>query len=53
MRPPRLPLETCPLTFLRRLKKTGIVDIQNPVEQAIREGRFQDIKDEDRVEELD
>ncbi|KAK7743570.1 hypothetical protein SLS53_004105 [Cytospora paraplurivora] len=39
--------------LFERLKKTGIVDIQNPVEQAIREGRFQDIKDEDRVEELD
>lgn len=41
------------LTLSRRLKRTGIVDIQNPVEQAIREGRFQDIKDDERVEELD
>lgn len=37
----------------RRLKRTGIVDVQNPVEQAIREGRFQEIKDDERVEELD
>ncbi|KUI58140.1 Synembryn-A [Cytospora mali] len=39
--------------LFERLKKTGIIDVQNPVEQAMREGRFQDIKDEDRVEELD
>lgn len=42
-----------PNLFYCRLKRTGIVDIQNPVEQAIREGRFQDIKDDERVEELD
>ncbi|ROW07825.1 hypothetical protein VMCG_03564 [Cytospora schulzeri] len=39
--------------LFERLKKTGIIDVQNPVEQFMREGRFQDIKDEDRVEELD
>ncbi|KKY29797.1 putative guanine nucleotide exchange factor synembryn [Diaporthe ampelina] len=39
--------------LFERLKKTGIVDVQNPVEQAFREGRFQDIKDDERVEELD
>jgi hypothetical protein len=36
-----------------RLRRTGVVDVQNPVEQAIREGRYNDIKDDDRVEELD
>lgn len=39
--------------LFERLKKTGIIDVQNPVEQYMRDGRFQDIKDEDRVEELD
>ncbi|PSR87170.1 guanine nucleotide exchange factor [Coniella lustricola] len=39
--------------LFERLKKTGIIDVQNPVEQAFREGRFQDIKDDDRIEELD
>ncbi|KAF3764544.1 hypothetical protein M406DRAFT_340128 [Cryphonectria parasitica EP155] len=39
--------------LFERLKKTGIIDIQNPVEQAFREGRFQDIQDDERVEELD
>lgn len=38
---------------LHRLRRTGVVDVQNPVEQAIREGRYNDIKDDDRVEELD
>lgn len=30
-----------------------MVDVQNPVEQAMREGRYNDIKDDERVEELD
>ncbi|KAF6821878.1 guanine nucleotide exchange factor synembryn [Colletotrichum musicola] len=38
--------------LFERLKKTGIVDIQNPVEQAIRSGRFDELG-ENRVEELD
>lgn len=39
--------------LFERLKRTGIANVENPVATAIREGRFQDIKDEDRVEELD
>jgi hypothetical protein len=35
-----------------RLKKTGIVNIQNPVEKAFQEGRFEELSD-DCVEELD
>ncbi|KAL0935062.1 guanine nucleotide exchange factor synembryn [Colletotrichum truncatum] len=38
--------------LFERLKKTGIVDIQNPVEQAVRSGRFDELGD-NRVEELD
>jgi hypothetical protein len=34
------------------LKKTGIIDVQNPVETALREGRFRELRD-DEVEELD
>jgi len=36
-----------------RLKRTGIVDVENPVATAQREGRYADIPDEDRVKELD
>ncbi|CAN8100871.1 unnamed protein product [Discula destructiva] len=39
--------------LFERLRRTGVVDVQNPVEQAMREGRYNDIKDDDRVEELD
>lgn len=35
-----------------RLKKNGIIDVQNPVEQAIREGRFREL-DDNEVEELE
>ncbi|KAH6885841.1 guanine nucleotide exchange factor [Thelonectria olida] len=38
--------------LFERLKKTGIVDIQNPVEAAMREGRYRELKD-DEVEEVD
>ncbi|WYZ44084.1 hypothetical protein EsH8_VII_000520 [Colletotrichum jinshuiense] len=38
--------------LFERLKKTGIVDIQNPVEVAARSGRLHDLGD-NRVEELD
>ncbi|KAF4981232.1 hypothetical protein FZEAL_2920 [Fusarium zealandicum] len=38
--------------LFERLKKTGIVDVQNPVEAAMREGRFRELKD-DEVEELE
>lgn len=32
--------------LFERLKKTGIVDVVNPVEQAMREGRFQELPDD-------
>ncbi|KAK5992913.1 Synembryn-like C3E7.04c-like protein [Cladobotryum mycophilum] len=38
--------------LFERLKQNGIIDIQNPVEAAIREGRFREIP-EDEVEELE
>ena len=28
---------------LSRLKKTGVVDIKNPVQQAVEEGRFEEL----------
>lgn len=31
--------------LFERLKKTGVVDVVNPVEQAVREGRFQELPD--------
>ncbi|KAK3987053.1 guanine nucleotide exchange factor [Cladorrhinum sp. PSN332] len=37
--------------LFERLKKTGIIDVQNPVEQAMREGRFEELPDDD--DELD
>ncbi|EFY86335.1 hypothetical protein J3458_020424 [Metarhizium acridum] len=38
--------------LFERLKKTGIVNIQNPVEKAVQEGRFEELSD-DCVEDLD
>ncbi|CAG7558492.1 unnamed protein product [Fusarium equiseti] len=38
--------------LFERLKQTGIVDIQNPVEAAMREGRYRELKD-DEVEEIE
>ncbi|KAF5695800.1 guanine nucleotide exchange factor synembryn [Fusarium denticulatum] len=38
--------------LFERLKKTGIIDVQNPVETALREGRFRELRD-DEVEELE
>jgi hypothetical protein len=35
-----------------RLKKNGIIDVENPVAQAMREGKFRELGD-DEVEELD
>ena len=29
-----------------RLKRTGIIDVQNPVEQAFQEGRFEELDDD-------
>ncbi|KAK2606387.1 hypothetical protein QQS21_003206 [Conoideocrella luteorostrata] len=37
---------------LSRLKKTGVIRVQNPVEKAAQEGRFEELSD-DYVEELD
>ncbi len=31
---------------LNRLKKTGIVDVQNPIEKAVQEGRFEELPDD-------
>jgi len=28
-----------------RLKATGVVDVQNPVEEALRSGRFEELDD--------
>ncbi|KAH6977055.1 guanine nucleotide exchange factor [Ilyonectria sp. MPI-CAGE-AT-0026] len=38
--------------LFERLKKTGIIDVQNPVEAAMRQGQFRELKD-DEVEELE
>ncbi|KAL7939178.1 guanine nucleotide exchange factor [Trichoderma chlorosporum] len=38
--------------LFERLKKNGIIDVENPVAQAMREGKFRDLGD-DEVEELD
>lgn len=35
-----------------RLKKNGILSVQNPIEQAVQEGKYRELKDED-VEELE
>lgn len=44
-------LEIANVCFLR-LKRLGIVDIQNPVEQAVQEGKFRELDDEE-VEEIE
>ncbi|KAK4227236.1 guanine nucleotide exchange factor [Podospora fimiseda] len=33
--------------LFERLKKTGIIDVQNPVEQAMREGQFEELSDDE------
>jgi hypothetical protein len=33
------------LTPILSLKKNGIINVQNPVEQAIQEGRFEELSD--------
>lgn len=30
-----------------RLKATGVVDVKNPVQQAVEEGRFEELDDDD------
>jgi hypothetical protein len=34
------------LMVCNRLKKTGVVDIQNPVAKAYQEGRFEELDDD-------
>ncbi|OAA56081.1 Guanine nucleotide exchange factor, Ric8 [Cordyceps fumosorosea ARSEF 2679] len=38
--------------LFERLKKNGVLSVQNPVEQAVREGKLRELKD-DEVEEAD
>ncbi|KND91160.1 Synembryn-like protein C3E7.04c [Tolypocladium ophioglossoides CBS 100239] len=38
--------------LFERLKANGLIDVQNPVERAVQEGRFRELDDEE-VEELD
>jgi len=33
--------------MLFRLKKTGVIDVTNPVQQAINEGRFEELSDDE------
>ena len=42
----------CETNGFARLKKTGVINVQNPVEKALHEGRFEELPD-DFVEELD
>jgi hypothetical protein len=35
-----------------RLRRTGIVNVQNPVEAAVQQGRFEEL-DDDSAEEVD
>lgn len=32
--------------LFERLKKTGVIDVKNPVEQALHEGRFEELDDD-------
>jgi len=32
---------------VNRLKKTGVMSVQNPVEKAFHEGRFEELPDDD------
>jgi hypothetical protein len=39
---------------LSRLKRTGVISVQNPVEKAMQEGRIQELDDDDdAAEDLD
>lgn len=38
--------------LFERLKKTGIVNVQNPVEQAFQEGRIQELEDDEEEEDM-
>ncbi|TLD34013.1 hypothetical protein PspLS_01465 [Pyricularia sp. CBS 133598] len=37
--------------LFERLKKTGIIDVQNPVEKAFQEGRFEELEDDEDDDE--
>lgn len=43
--------EANPFVFCR-LKMNGVLSVQNPVEQAVREGKFRELRD-NQVEEVD
>ena len=32
--------------LVRRLKKNGLISVQNPVEKAVQEGRFEELPDD-------
>jgi hypothetical protein len=34
------------LTYIPRLKKTGVMNVKNPVETALTEGRFLELDDD-------
>jgi len=38
---------------MNRLKQTGVVSVQNPVEKAMQEGRIQELPDDDEEDDLD
>lgn len=37
----------CANVFVNRLKATGVMNVENPVEAAYREGRIQELKDDE------
>jgi len=37
--------------LFERLKATGVVDVRNPVEEALREGRIQEVSDDEDEDE--
>ncbi|KAL2199057.1 guanine nucleotide exchange factor synembryn-like protein [Corynascus similis CBS 632.67] len=39
--------------LFERLKQTGVVSVQNPVEKAMQEGRIQELPDDDEEDDLD
>ncbi|KAI6367642.1 hypothetical protein MCOR25_004864 [Pyricularia grisea] len=39
--------------LFERLKKTGIIDVQNPVEKAFQEGRFEELEDDEGDDEAE
>lgn len=39
--------------LFERLKKTGVVDVENPVAKAMREGKLQELSDDDKSSDDD